>query len=222
MTGAHVLVVEDDHSLRDVVARTLREEGYRVTTAVDGARALDTMTADVGAVVLDIGLPDSDGRDVCHALRARGFAVPVLFLTALGGVTDRLTGFAAGGDDYLAKPFHLAELLARLAALLRRAAGTPPAAGTGDLRLDPAAHSIAGPAGRVLLTPIEYRLLGRLLAAPGAVVRRRDLRRAGWPDGAIVNDNTLDQYVTKLRRKLTAAGTERRLEAVRGVGYRLT
>jgi two-component system response regulator MprA len=74
----------------------------------------------------------------------------------------------------------------------------------------------------VLLTPIEYRLLGRLLAVPGAVVRRRDLRRAGWPDGAIVNDNTLDQYVTKLRRKLTAAGTERRLEAVRGVGYRLT
>jgi two-component system response regulator MprA len=220
MTGAQVLVVEDDHSIRDVVARTLREEGYRVTTAADGAGALATMTSSIDAVVLDVGLPDSDGRDVCHALRARGFGVPVLFLTALGGVTDLLTGFAAGGDDYLAKPFHLGELLARLGALLRRS-GTA-VTGADGLHLDPASHAVVGPADRVNLTPTEFRLLAPLLSAPGSVVRRRDLRRAGWPDGAIVNDNTLDQYVTKLRRKLALAGAAQSLEVVRGVGYRLT
>jgi two-component system response regulator MprA len=221
MTRAHVLVVEDDHSLRDVLARALREEGYRVTTAVDGSGALATMTADIGAVVLDIGLTDSDGRDVCHALRARGFGTPVLFLTALDGMADRLTGFAAGGDDYLAKPFHLAELVARLGALLRR---TPAVldGGTAGLTLDPAAHAVVGPGGRVALTPTEFRLLGPLLAAPGVVIRRRDLRRAGWPDGAVVHDNTLDQYVAKLRRKLGRAGATCSLETARGVGYRLS
>ena len=224
MTRAHVLVVEDDHGLRDVVARALREEGHRVTTAVDGAAALATMTTDIAAVILDIGLSDSDGRDVCHALRARGFSTPVLFLTALDGMADRLTGFAAGGDDYLGKPFHLAELVARLGALLRRAAVPPsvPDRGTAGLTLDPAAHAIVGPRGRVALTPIEFRLLGPLLGAPGVVIRRRELRRAGWPDGAIVNDNTLDQYVAKLRRKLGQAGSTRALETARGVGYRLT
>ncbi|HEV7825817.1 MAG TPA: response regulator transcription factor [Mycobacteriales bacterium] len=221
MTRAHVLVVEDDHSLRDVLARALREEGYRVITAVDGAGALAAMTAAIGAVVLDIGLADSDGRDVCHALRARGFGAPVLFLTALDGMADRLTGFAAGGDDYLPKPFHLAELVARLGALLRR---VPPLRGGGSagLTLDPAAHAVVGPGGRVALTPTEYRLLGPLLASPGAVIRRRDLRRAGWPDGAIVHDNTLDQYVAKLRRKLGQAGAACSLETARGVGYRLS
>ena len=215
-----MLVVEDDHSLRDVVARALREEGHRVTTASDGAGALATISDDIAAVVLDIGLPDSDGRDVCHAFRARGFGTPVLFLTALGGMSDRLTGFAAGGDDYLPKPFHLAELVARLGALLRRA----PAAwadGPTGLSLDPAAHAVVGPAGRVPLTPTEFRLLGPLLAAPGTVIRRRDLRRAGWPDGAIVHDNTLDQYVARLRRKLAEAGATCVLETARGVGYRL-
>ncbi|MCW2612010.1 MAG: DNA-binding response regulator [Cryptosporangiaceae bacterium] len=221
MTRAHVLVVEDDHSLRDVVARALREEGHRVTTAIDGAGALATMAPDIGAVILDIGLSDSDGRDVCHAMRAKGFGAPVLFLTALGGMADRLTGFAAGGDDYLAKPFHLAELIARLGALLRRAPAVLDG-GTAGITLDPATHAVVGPGGRVALTPTEFRLLAPLLAAPGVVVRRRDLRRAGWPDGAIVHDNTLDQYVTKLRRKLVQAGAPCSLEAARGVGYRLT
>src|SRR5215471_7095185 len=117
-----VLVVEDDHGLRDVVARGLREEGFQVDTAVDGASAIQAV-ANIGAdaIVLDVGLTDADGRDVCAALRARGHDTPVVFLTARDNVADRLSGFAAGADDYLAKPFAFAELVARLRALLRRA-----------------------------------------------------------------------------------------------------
>ena len=129
MDDAAVLLVEDDDALRASVARGLREQGLQVTTAADGAAALaaagggpDTRFA---AVVLDIGLPDSDGRDVCHALRARGIDVPVLFLTARDQLHDVLAGFAAGGDDHLAKPVHLSELVARLRAAIRRSAARP-------------------------------------------------------------------------------------------------
>src|SRR3954471_15638708 len=115
-----VLVVEDDHALRDVLARALREQGFRVATAVDGRAALASAVDSPDVVVLDIGLPDSDGRDVCAAMRAQGIHAPVLFLTARDGLHDRLSGFAAGGDDYLSKPFHVSELLARLGALLKR------------------------------------------------------------------------------------------------------
>jgi len=226
MDDAAVLLVEDDETLRASVARGLREQGLQVTTAADGAAALaaagggpDTRFA---AVVLDIGLPDSDGRDVCHALRARGIDVPVLFLTARDELHDVLAGFAAGGDDHLAKPVHLSELVARLRAAIRRSAARPTAVETG-LRLDPSGHGLAGPAGHQSLTPTEYRLLAALMAAPGRVVRRRALALAGWPEGAIVADNTLDQYVARLRRKLAAAGEEgRAIATVHGVGYRFT
>jgi two-component system response regulator MprA len=219
-----VLVVEDDGALRAVVARALREQDLVVTTAADGSTALATAgpgpTTRFDAVVLDIGLPDSDGRDVCQALRARGITVPVLFLTARDQLHDLLSGYAAGGDEYLTKPFHVAELVVRLQALLRRVA--PPTDGeTAALQLDPAGHALEGPAGRFSLTPTEFRLLAALMAAPGDVVRRRELARAGWPDGAIVADNTLDQYVARLRRKLADAGDHgRSIGTVVGVGYR--
>jgi DNA-binding response OmpR family regulator len=217
-----VLVVEDDHGLRDVLARGLREHGFDVVTAADGTTAMRSTNPPVSAVVLDIGLPDADGRDVCQAMRASGVTAPVVFLTARGGVTDTLSGFAAGGDDYLAKPFHLAELVARLHAALRRAAQPPPNRDDVDLRLDPATHAAHGPAGQVLLTPTEFRLLARLLAEPGAVVRRHDLVAAAWAHGARVSDNTLDQYVAKLRRKLVGTESPRGIETVRGVGYRVS
>jgi two-component system response regulator MprA len=226
MDDAAVLLVEDDATLRDSVARGLREQGMQVTTAADGTAALaaagpgpDTRFA---AVIMDIGLPDSDGRDVCHALRARGIDVPVLFLTARDQLHDVLAGFAAGGDDHVAKPVHLSELGARLRAMIRRSAARPPTVATG-LRLDPSGHGLAGPAGHQDLTPTEYRLLAALMSSPGAVVRRRTLVQAGWPDGAIVADNTLDQYLARLRRKLAAAGEEgRSIATVHGVGYRFT
>jgi two-component system response regulator MprA len=219
---ALVLVVEDDHGLRDVLARALREDGFTVRTASDGSSALRSADADVDAVVLDIGLPDSDGRDVCAAMRARGLDMPILFLTARGNVTDRLSGFSAGGDDYLAKPFHVAELVARLRAALRRSGRSSSTASLGGgVELDPAVHALRTETGSVPLSPTEFRLLACLLRAPGNVVRRRELLAAGWPAGAIVAENTLDQYVAKLRRKLVEAGSVHALTTVRGVGYRI-
>ncbi|GAA4988828.1 response regulator transcription factor [Kitasatospora paranensis] len=214
-----ILVVEDDAGLRGVLVRGLQEESFEVLAAADGAGALRSADRTVDAVVLDIGLPDSDGRDVCQALRAQGLDAPVIFLTAYDGLADRLSGFSAGGDDYLAKPFHLPELAARLRAAVRRA-GTSPAVHTAELRLDPARFLLEGPDGPVPLTPTEFRLLGCLMAAPGTVVRRRALLRAGWPEGAIVTDNTLDQYLARLRRKLREAGGTAGVATVRGVGYR--
>lgn len=221
-----VLLVEDDTALREVVARSLREAGLGVITAADGTRALKEAGAgpDVpfAAVVLDIGLPDSDGRDVCQALRARGIDVPVLFLTARDGLHDVLAGFAAGGDDHLAKPFHISELHARLQAMLRRAS-VPPRAAPAGIHLDPAQHALTARGLRRALTPTEFRLLAALMAANGAVVRRRDLVRAAWPHEAIVADNTLDQYVARLRRKLSElVGEEHVINTVHGVGYRFT
>jgi two-component system response regulator MprA len=216
----NVLLVEDDHGLRDVLARALREEGFKVTTASDGRSALASTAEPPAAVVLDIGLPDSDGRDVCAALRAQGMQAPVLFLTARDGLHDRLSGFAAGGDDYLTKPFHVSELVARLRALLKRT--TPEAADLGSgLVLDPASHALTRGDAEVPLTPTEFRLLACLLAASGDVVRRRELIASAWPAGAIVAENTLDQYLTRLRRKLIEAGSTRGVKTVRGVGYRL-
>ena len=221
MSG-RVLVVEDDHGLRDVVARGLREAGFEVTTAVDGTGALRTAAAAAfDAVVLDIGLPDADGRDVCQAMRAAGTTAPVVFLTARDGVTDRLSGFAAGGDDYLSKPFHLAELVARLQVAVRRS-GEPQGTTSGDVHLDPSGHDVTGPTGSVALSPTEFRLLARLLAEPRTVVRRHERVAAAWAHGSIVADNTLDQYVAKLRRKLADTGTEQTIVTVRGVGYRVS
>src|SRR6185436_9080995 len=125
-------------------------------------------------LVLDIGLPDADGRDVCQALRARGVASPVLFLTARDALPDRLSGFHAGGDDYLTKPFAVAELLVRMRALLRRsgAEAPAPAAGGGEVRLDPALHGVRVGDASAALTPTEFRLLAALAARSGEVVRR--------------------------------------------------
>jgi two-component system response regulator MprA len=221
--AARILVVEDDISLRGLLARGLREHGWTVMTTGDGAGALraagQASDGRFDATVLDIGLPDSDGRDVCQALRARGLTMPVLFLTARDQLHDVLSGFAAGADDYLAKPFHINELIARLQVALRRAA-PPRAAEVTELTLDPTSHALLGPAGAQRLTPTEYRVLAALMASPREVVRRRSLLAAGWPDGARVADNTLDQYLARLRRKLVAAGEAgRSITTVHGVGY---
>jgi len=219
--GQTVLVVEDDAELRSLLGRGLREEGFAVQVVATGAAALARVAdGKPDALVVDIGLPDADGRDVCQALRARGVQTPVLFLTARDALVDRIAGFDAGGDDYLPKPFALAELVVRLRALLRRA-GTNGAVEAAGLRLDPVTHSVSDDAQEVPLTPTEFRLLARLLANPGEAVRRRDLVRAGWPHGAIVRENTLDAYIARLRRKLRPLQRNPAVTTVHGVGYRI-
>jgi two-component system response regulator MprA len=219
--GQTVLIVEDDDELRGVLSRGLREEGFNadaVGTGADLLQRVEKQTPD--AIVIDIGLPDTDGRDLCQALRARGVQAPVLFLTARDALVDRVSGFDAGGDDYLAKPFAFVELVARLHALLRRGGGDV-AVEVAGVRLDPVRHTAGSGAVEVALTPTEFRLLARLMARPGEAVRRRDLVRAGWPHGAIVRENTLDAYVARLRRKLGQLEKAPEIGTVHGVGYRI-
>jgi two-component system, OmpR family, response regulator len=141
----------------------------------------------------------------------------VLFLTALDAVHERVAGFHAGGDDYLTKPFALSELVVRVEALARRKPPLPSA--TSGLRLDPARFTIRSDRAEAALTPTEFRMLAALLGRPGEVVRRRALVAAGWPDGAIVNDNTVDSFIRRIRTKLSAVDETTTIETVRGVGY---
>jgi len=212
-------VCEDDPALRSVLSRALRAMGHEPVVVATAAEALRAFPKSRPAVmVLDIGLPDADGRDLCLALRANGVRAPVLFLTARDGLHDKIAGFEAGGDDYLTKPFDLDEIRVRLAALLRR---TPPtgAGTTPGAVLDPARHALVVGDAEVSLTPTEFRLLGRLMADPSTVVRRQALVAAGWPHGAMVSDNTIDSYVRRIRRKLEPLGVAS-IKTVRGVGYR--
>ncbi|MDP9293434.1 MAG: response regulator transcription factor [Actinomycetota bacterium] len=220
MAEPRLLVVEDDADLRSLLARGLREEGFEVTAVGDGAGALAAAASEPDALIIDVGLPDADGRDVCQALRAWGSTAPVLFLTARDALTDRLSGFNAGGDDYVTKPFHFDELVVRVRALLRRS-GADATTAIGTMQLDPVTHAIRHGDQQMSLTPTEFRLLAALAAQPGAVLRRLDLVRAGWPHGAIVHDNTLDQYVARLRRKLRELPADAAIATVHGVGYRL-
>jgi two-component system, OmpR family, response regulator len=221
MATGKVLIVEDDPELRSVLSRSLREEGFEVDTVASGGDVLARTEKSLPDIfVIDIGLPDADGRDVCQALRARGIETPVLFLTARDAVVDRVAGFDAGGDDYVAKPFALVELVARIQALLRRAGGSAAFEAAG-ITLDPVSHAVSADGVEVPLTPTEFRLLALLLARPGEAVRRRELIRAGWPHGAIVRENTLDAYVARIRRKLKQIGGAPEIRTVHGVGYRV-
>jgi two-component system, OmpR family, response regulator len=216
-----LFVVEDDDDLRRLLVRSLHEEGFDAEGVVSGSRLLERHAErSADAFVLDIGLPDADGRDLCQALRAQGVTAPVLFLTARDAVPDRIAGFRAGGDDYVTKPFSLAEVAERLRALLRRA-GVHELIEVSGLLLDPAAHAVTYGGVAVPLTPTEFRLLGVLARRPGATVRRLELVRAGWPDGAAVSENTLDSYVARLRRKLASLPGAPTIATARGVGYAL-
>jgi two-component system response regulator MprA len=217
----HLLIAEDEASLRDVLVRSLRAEGFAARGVGSGRELLDRAIADPpDAFVIDIGLPDSDGRDLCQALRAQGLSAPVLFLTARDALTDRLSGFAAGGDDYVTKPFDIEEVVVRLYALLKRSgAGTAPAAH--GLTLDPSELTVMSDGDACTLTPTEFRLLAALAGRPGKAMARSELVRAAWPHGAIVQDNTLDVYIARLRRKLAQLPNAPGIKTVHGFGYQL-
>jgi two-component system response regulator MprA len=224
LATATVGVCEDDDELRGILRDALQREGMVVRPTASGAEAVRMFSsAPPDVLVLDIGLPDADGRDVCQALRARGVGTPILFLTARGAVPDRLSGFHAGGDDYLSKPFSIAELVVRIDALLRRGGATfgQGTAAAAPFVLDPGRHTVRHGAREEALTPTEFRLLATLAAAGGDVVRHNALVSAGWPHGAIVHDNTLHVYLGRLRRKLRRVGAPSSIDTVRGVGYRL-
>jgi two-component system response regulator MprA len=214
---------EDDQTLRSVLERSLRAEGMAVVAVSTGRAAIERFCAvDVAVIVLDIGLPDADGRDVCQALRASGVTAPVLFLTARGEIPDRVSGFTAGGDDYLTKPFALAELIVRVHSLVGRFRPQPATGATvHELTLDPSALRAHVGERELELTPTEFRLLAALVARSGSVVRRRDLVATAWPDGAIVHDNTLDTYLKRLRRHLRTLEAQAEIRTVRGIGYEL-
>jgi two-component system response regulator MprA len=215
-----VLIVEDDRELREVLVQGLRDEGFAASGVATGHEVLDRAVGNPPDVlIIDVGLPDSDGRDVCQALRAEGVNAPVLFLTARDSLADRLSGFEAGGDDYVTKPFAFSEVIVRLRALLRRARPDDGAVTIGKLRLDPAAHAAVSDDQRAELTPTEFRLLAALAARPGDAVRRHELVRAAWPHGAMVHDNTLDTYIARLRRKLRELDGAPEIKTVHGVGY---
>ena len=217
---SRIAVIEDDTGLRDLLRRGLEREGFAVRGFPDAAGVVDALAGEQpDAVVIDIGLPDADGRDLCQAMRAAGVAAPVVFLTARTALSDRLSGFHMGGDDYLVKPFAFEELVVRIRALLRRNTEEEP--NDKGFWLDPVAHAAHADGATIALTPTEFRVFAALAARPGEVIRRHDLIAAAWPAGAIVHDNTLDSYIARIRRKLCKNGVPSPIATVHGVGYRL-
>ena len=215
-----LLIVEDDAPLRDILVRSLRAEGFVASAAANGRELLQrALAAPPDVLVIDIGLPDADGRDLCQALRAQGVNAPVLFLTARDTLTDRLSGFNAGGDDYVTKPFDIEEVVARLHALLRRS--TADAIADQGIALEPSELTVSVQGTSQTLTPTEFRLLAALAARSARATTRRDLIRTAWPHGAIVQDNTLDVYIARIRRKLKALPDAPTIRTVHGLGYRL-
>jgi two-component system response regulator MprA len=219
-TGPELVVAccEDDPAITRLLDECLRQAGHTGLFARSGTEALRRFADDerIDVLLLDIGLPDMDGRDLCRVLRANGQRAPTMFLSALGQVHDIVHGFASGGMDYLVKPFALPELIARVESLARRAA--PPERIEG-LRLDPQRFALRNGAESRLLTPTEFRVMAELLARAGQLVRRSDLVSAGWTPGAHVSGNTLDTYLHRLRTHLRELGSEATVHTVRGVGY---
>jgi two-component system OmpR family response regulator len=218
-----VLVVEDDVRMAAAVRRGLRSDGLVVDVAGDGEIALRLARAtSFDAVILDVMLPGADGFEVCRRLRAEGVWAPVIMLTARDAVDDRVHGLDAGADDYLTKPFSLAELLARLRALARRGdVRTPAVLEAGDLRLDPAQRRVWRGQTELDVTAREFGLLETFMRSPGRVFSQLELLEAAWDLGYQQRSNVVEVYVGYLRQKIDRPFGVRSLETVRGLGYRL-
>ena len=215
-----VLVVEDDQEIADVLRRTLRQEGHEVRSAGDGEEALSAAAEFVpDLIILDLGLPKLDGVEVLRRLRSSN-DVPVLILTARADLEDRVEGLDTGADDYLVKPFERQELLARMRALMRRR--PPRGAATlvlGDLRLNPATREVHRSGREIELTAREFELLEFLMRNERLVVSRERLLEEVWGYDPLAMTNTIDVFISNLRRKLEEGGEPRLLQTKRGAGY---
>jgi two-component system response regulator MprA len=220
-----ILVVDDDAAVRESLGRALRLEGYEVEMASDGSEALERLLGDgddPDLVVLDVLMPNVDGLEVCRTLRRTGSRLPVLMLTARDQVADRVAGLDAGADDYVVKPFALAELLARVRALLRRSAdGAVDVLRFADIELDPATREVRRGDDLIELTRTEFALLELFLLNPRQVLTRSVIFERVWGYDFGFGSNSLDVYIGYLRRKTEAGGKLRLIQTIRGVGYAL-
>jgi two-component system, OmpR family, response regulator MprA len=216
-----ILLVEDDARMRALVRRGLAEHGHRVEVATTGPDAVDAvLVSQPDVIVLDLMLPGFDGVEVVRRLRARDVRVPVLMLTARDAASDVVSSLDAGADDYLAKPFSFAVLLARIRALGRRGPAIQEVRlQIADLSMDLGARSVARDGEVLALTRTEFNLLEHLLRHAGRVVTRQSLTDALWGSGRQVESNTLDAFVKSLRQKIEAGGRSRLIHTIRGVGF---
>jgi DNA-binding response OmpR family regulator len=219
-----ILVVEDEPAAANVLAKGLREHAYAVDIAPDGRAALEQIAeTDYDLVILDVLLPRINGLDLCRRLRSDDAAVPVLMLTARGGLDDRVEGLDAGADDYLSKPYHFPELLARVRALLRRGPALENAElSVDDLVVDTRARSVTRGGTAVQLTTKEYALLEYLIRRRTQVVTRGDIAEHVWDDSFDPMSNLIEVYIQRLRRKIDDGRTVKLIQTRRGAGYTLS
>jgi len=218
-----VLLIEDDERLAEALARQLRDAGYVVDVTGDGIEGLYLGEEyPIDLAVIDLGLPQLSGLEIIRKLRERGRVFPVLVLTARSDWQDKVTGLEAGADDYLTKPFHFEELLARINALMRRAGGhARPRVSLGPLTIDLSAQRVFRGDEEIPLTTYEYKVLNYLVMHPGEVVTKTDLSEHIYEEDADRDSNVIEVFVGRLRRKLDPDGTLNPIETLRGRGYRL-
>ena len=218
-----ILLVEDDAHLGKIIVRGLREEGYQIDRAVDGNEAeLFYLDRTYGVIVLDRMLPDMRGEELLQKWRQENCNTPVLMLTALDAVSDRVTGLKAGADDYLCKPFAFVELLARIEALQRRGnLNTTSIIKTGNLELNPQTRLLTVRKRSVMLNRLEYDLMDIFLRHPGQILSKETLAEQCWQEPWEASDNTIEAQIKNLRKKLKLIDDRVWLKTMRGVGYRL-
>ena len=218
----HILIVEDDRTMADYVSDGLRRSGFVCTHAADGEEGLvAVLHGGYDAVVMDIMLPKLDGLEIIRRARAAGVRTPIIVLSARGSVEAKITGLEAGGDDYLAKPFSITELVARVQALLRRASATPEATALreADLEVDVVTHRVTRAGRRIDLQPLEYQLLEYLMRNKGRVVSKTTIMERVWDYAFDPHTNVVEVRVSRLRSKITAPGERELIHTIRRFGY---
>lgn len=218
----NVLIVEDDESVARFLTQAMSEAGFMPKVSGDGMQALEVArTESFDLVLLDVMLPGLNGFEVCKRLRSAGIQTPVLMLTAKDMTEDKVSGLDSGADDYIVKPFQVAELLARVRAILRRGASSPASLKVGDLSLDPVSRKVVSGDRLVYLSATEFSLLEYLMRNAGRVLTRSMLLQHVWNYDFDGNDNVLDVYISYLRKKLDRGAVPSVIQTVRGIGYRM-